>query len=363
MSHDAELLAVFVRFAERASEDFAIGEMLRDLAAAAARMLHVTGAGVAYREGDRISLVYASDAVVSDLERVQETLRQGPCQDALRTGLVAVATNLAAEAERWPEYVTLAQSLGIRAAAAVPLLARGRVWGTLDLYRADSGPFPLEDLDAAALLARVASGYVVLAADRDEARAAHRKSAHEATHDPLTGLPNRVLLHDRLTHALATARRRGSPLAVLFVDLDSFKAINDSFGHEIGDRMLVEAAARLTSVLRGGDTLARLGGDEFVIVCENLTVGAGGVVADDALAAVLGRIKASLARPAVIEGHRISLAASLGVATAAEGINDPDSLLRAADSAMYEAKRASAAATTAVPPNVIDLKQRDARRL
>ena len=117
----------------------------------------------------------------------------------------------------------------------------------------------------------MATSYVVIGADRDAAVALQETMTYRAMHDELTGLPNRALLFDRLSHAMVSARRRKSPLALLFIDLDDFKAINDTLGHVAGDALLVEVAERLTSVLRQDDTLARLSGDEFVIICENLS--------------------------------------------------------------------------------------------
>ncbi|MDP9438087.1 MAG: EAL domain-containing protein [Actinomycetota bacterium] len=173
--------------------------------------------------------------------------------------------------------------------------------------------------------------------DVTERRALEKQLRHQALHDPLTGLPNRTLLLDRLTHALERADRRGRCVAVLFLDLDDFKVVNDSLGHEAGDRMLVGAAERLTTCLRPGDTLARLGGDEYVALLED----------------VRGREEA----PGSQQGWRrrcgnpsrsgreeeVFVSASIGVALGSAGEDrhggSSDDLLRRADMAMYEAKR------------------------
>ncbi|HEX8204876.1 MAG TPA: diguanylate cyclase response regulator [Solirubrobacteraceae bacterium] len=149
--------------------------------------------------------------------------------------------------------------------------------------------------------------------------------AQKALHDPLTGLPNRALLSDRLRLALSRLRRTQTCLAVLFLDLDGFKAINDTFGHAAGDQFLVEVADRLRGVLRGGDTAARLGGDEFVVLCEDV---AGIEEARGIAARVVDEVPGAV---------------SVGVAIASDGTEEPDALVRAADAAMYVAKRAGGA--------------------
>jgi diguanylate cyclase (GGDEF)-like protein len=145
--------------------------------------------------------------------------------------------------------------------------------------------------------------------------------ARRALHDPLTGLPNRTLFSDRLRLALSRLQRTQTCLAVLFLDLDGFKGVNDSLGHAAGDQFLQEVAHRLRGVLRGGDTAARLGGDEFVVLCEDVAgVGEARGIADRIVREVPGSV-------------------SVGVALAIDGSEDPEALVRAADAAMYVSKR------------------------
>ncbi len=154
----------------------------------------------------------------------------------------------------------------------------------------------------------------------------------QAGHDALTGLPNRVLLADRFDRALEKARRSGTQLVVCMLDLDKFKPVNDTYGHAVGDVLLVELAARLTHELRTVDTLTRLGGDEFVILLEDL--------ADSVdLNTLLARILQTLADPFEINGHHIGITASLGLTVFPQDDSDPDTLLRHADQAMYVAKQ------------------------
>ncbi|KAA1424332.1 putative bifunctional diguanylate cyclase/phosphodiesterase [Nocardioides antri] len=158
---------------------------------------------------------------------------------------------------------------------------------------------------------------------------------HVARHDPLTDLPNRGILLDRLTHAQQLARRRGSSVALLFIDLDGFKPVNDRYGHAAGDTVLVELAGRLRSCVREADTVARLGGDEFAVLFED---------ADDAaVEQVWERVLAAVRDGVFVSGQRVRLSASAGIAWNAP-TDDAEGLLRKADLAMYEAKARGKAA-------------------
>lgn len=176
------------------------------------------------------------------------------------------------------------------------------------------------------------TGWIATIDDITDRRRVESQLAHQATHDPLTGLPNRALLDDRLEQACARHRRDGAALAVLFVDLDGFKAVNDERGHRVGDRLLQEVARRLQTVLRAGDTAARVGGDEFVAVCED-------VPADEA-ALVAARIEDAISVPFLIEGRPCEVGASVGIACESAGTAVPEELLMAADQDMYRTKRA-----------------------
>ena len=153
---------------------------------------------------------------------------------------------------------------------------------------------------------------------------------HQAFHDPLTGLPNRALLHDRLDHALGQSRRSTGTVVLCFCDLDGFKAVNDTLGHLAGDELLILISERLTSVMRSGDTVARLGGDEFAVVLDNVTD-------TGAVGEVVNRIVAAVRQPARVCGEDVLVSVSVGVAFAEPG-TDTERLLSEADSAMYEAK-------------------------
>jgi diguanylate cyclase (GGDEF)-like protein len=164
-----------------------------------------------------------------------------------------------------------------------------------------------------------------------ERRNAEAKLQHQALNDELTGLPNRRLLRDRLAQTMAAAKRQGSLGAMLYIDLDDFKLVNDSLGHSIGDILLSQVATRLRSRIRASDTLARLGGDEFTIVMAR-------VAGREEAGRVAQQLLDILAAPFLIEDHKITISASVGVSIFPEDAEDPAVLFQQADSAMYAAK-------------------------
>jgi diguanylate cyclase (GGDEF)-like protein len=167
--------------------------------------------------------------------------------------------------------------------------------------------------------------------------AAERKSlemqmAHKAMHDALTELPNRSLFQDRLKHAVMRAKRHQSLLGVMFLDLDGFKPINDSLGHDVGDLLLKALARRLQEGLRASDTAARFGGDEFMVLCED--------VADEQhVISIAERLQGAIAEPFMIAGHELTVSSSMGIVVTSGHDETADSLIQNADAAMYRAKR------------------------
>ncbi|HYY87911.1 MAG TPA: EAL domain-containing protein [Chloroflexota bacterium] len=180
--------------------------------------------------------------------------------------------------------------------------------------------------------------------DISERKAFESELRHQAFYDGLTGLPNRTRLLDLLEQALRRAHRQRQPVAVLFLDLDNFKVVNDSLGHKAGDLLLGHVARRLESALRGSDTAARLGGDEFILLLEGLN-GPG-----DARA-VADRVAQVLRAPFLVEGREVFVTASMGIALSRDG-EDPESLVRTADLAMYQAKSSGKAGYAVFEPQM-----------
>jgi diguanylate cyclase (GGDEF)-like protein/PAS domain S-box-containing protein len=200
---------------------------------------------------------------------------------------------------------------------------------TLEGRRRDGSTFPME-VSASVMQRGDTRKYVAIVRDVSERVRLQQALEHQAFHDDLTGLANRALLRDRLDHALARARRVASTVVVMFADLDGFKMINDTLGHETGDLLLVEVADRIRLGVRDGDTAARLGGDEFAILLDDSS-------RDDARATA-HRILDSLREPFVVEGRQIFVRASIGLADNYDDALDADELLCRADIAMYAAK-------------------------
>jgi len=175
------------------------------------------------------------------------------------------------------------------------------------------------------------SHHIAVVSDISERKAAEEHMVYIAQHDFLTDLPNRLMLHDRLTQAIAHAGREQRKVAVMFLDLDRFKAVNDTLGHLVGDKLLKIVAARISSVARVSDTVSRLGGDEFAILLpyiENM----------DDIATIAVKLLTSVANPCVIDGNEIEVTTSIGISVFPEDGSDSESLIAHADAAMYQAK-------------------------
>jgi diguanylate cyclase (GGDEF)-like protein/PAS domain S-box-containing protein len=195
---------------------------------------------------------------------------------------------------------------------------------------------PLHDLSGTVV------GLLGITREINELKRAEMTLEHLATHDTLTGLPNRYLMFDRLNQLLVRAARYGLSFAILFIDLDGFKRINDSRGHDVGDLVLRGVAERLTRNLRAADTVARIGGDEFVVLLESLRAG------PDAIA-LADKIRSTVGMPFALPGGDAAVTVSIGIGQYPDDGRDAEELLKAADVAMYRAKRRRAAAAPPGP--------------
>ena len=316
--------------------DFPIQSILNHLVLRIVNVLPITAAGVTLiSPGSDPRYVAASSPSALRFEQLQTALGEGPCIAAYQTGEAVTVPDLRVE-DRFPRFAPRALAAGLVAVFTFPLRKGDTQLGALDLYRDAPGPLDPGTLTAAQTLADVAAAYLLNAQARAALEASSGRAREMSLHDALTGLPNRTLLLERISHALQRRRRSSGVLALLFADLDQFKLINDMHGHRIGDKLLVAVARRLTQQLRPGDTLARFSGDEFVILCEDAAT-------ESEVSGIAARIGAAIAKPFVISGTEVGTSASIGVALASDDADLPEQLLHNADMAMYQAKRSGGA--------------------
>jgi diguanylate cyclase (GGDEF)-like protein len=330
-----DLSDVLSEFARTMVTDFPIQAILDRLARRIVEIMPVTAAGVKLiSPGLDPRYVAASNDSALRFEMLQTELGEGPCLAAYHHGEAIAVPDLRNE-ERFPTFSPRALDAGLAAVFAFPLHHGDSQLGALDLYRDTPGALSPEVMGTAQTLADVAAAYLLNAQARADLQDSSDRSREAALHDALTGLPNRVLMLERLEHAFTRGRRSGTTSAVFFVDLDHFKEVNDAYGHNVGDELLVAVAERLAGVLRPGDTLARMSGDEFVILCEDLT--------DPSHAdAIVARTDAALALPFVLADTELRITGSIGLASTGSGADAAEQLLPDADIAMYRAKHQSA---------------------
>jgi diguanylate cyclase (GGDEF)-like protein len=275
--------------------------------------------------------VAASDESALRFEKLQTELGEGPCLVAYRSGSPVLVPDLHLD-ERFPRFAAAAEGAGLHAVFAFPLLHHSGRFGALDLYRSSPGPLSEQAVEAAGTLANVAAVYLINAQARDDA-ANHAEYVNRmVNHDELTGLPNMRLLSERIEHANQRVQRSHAPAAMLFIDLDRFKQVNDTHGHDMGDRLLQAIAVRLPRLVRPSDTVARIHGDEFVILCEDLHDRAD-------LDLIVQRIRLSFERPFRLGDVQVSITASIGVAFVEGGGQVTQALVTLADKAMYAERR------------------------
>ncbi len=267
----------------------------------------------------------------ADEDQVFQSFRDETHRTPLRRGTGLPGRVLASGRACWVNDVTVddnfpraaaAEAAGLHAAFAFPVQVGMTTAAVLEF-------FATEPLEADEALCDVMEQIGVQLGRVLEREQAHERLSHHALHDPLTGLPNRTLLLDRVE--LALAQRGHRRLAVLFVDLDRFKMVNDSLGHHVGDKLLCQFALRLRALLRPGDTVARLGGDEFVVLAESVTN-------EQDAEGLAERIAGTLTSPFDVDGQEVYVTASIGISMSGNEGDTSHALLRDADAAMYRAK-------------------------
>jgi diguanylate cyclase (GGDEF)-like protein/PAS domain S-box-containing protein len=287
------------------------------------------------------------DALIAEKERAVVTLNcigdAVACTDI--DGRITFLNTAAQAMTGWPDQEAVGRPMAdvfpiIDAVTGADLTAPG--WAVADsrnhlppdavLVRRDGMRIPVEDSIAPIHdHAGLRTGAVFVLRDATRTRAMTAQIIHAAQHDFLTGLPNRILLNDRITQAIAFAVRHEIQIAVLFLDLDGFKHINDSLGHAVGDQLLQSVAERLVGGVRASDTVSRQGGDEFVILLSDMKEPEGAVVSAT-------RLLAAVARPHSIAGHDLHVTASIGISVYPDDGLDAETLIKNADTAMYQAK-------------------------
>ena len=327
-----ELADVLSEFARTMVTDFPIQRILDHLVRRIVDVMPITAAGVTLiTPGLQPRYVAASNQAALRYEKLQTELGEGPCLEAYLTGDAIVVSDLSVE-DRFAEFTPRAMEAGLSAVFALPLRHGDLRLGALDLYRGLAGPLSAEAMVGAQTLADVAAAYLINAQARADLTDSSEQARVAALHDALTGLPNRPLILQLIEHALRASRRSHTLSAVMFIDLDRFKEVNDTHGHQVGDQLLIAVAERLTRLVRPGDTVGRLSGDEFVILCEGLP----NASSVDSLAV---RLDAELARPFDLSGVEVQTSASVGVAFTGQCADSPEDLLLDADVAMYQCKR------------------------
>jgi len=310
-------------FGQRALGGDPVGKLMQDAVSTLERVLGVDIAGVMELDADRnVLLIRAQVGLPKGAEKIEPPAGRGSQAGyTLESDHPVIVEDWSKETRfAKPEPLRLA---GTSSGVTVVIKVRGRPFAILGMQSLKPRRFGRDDVN---FLQAIANALASAIERRNEAEEAH----HRALHDPLTGLPNRALFEDRLGRALAEQERRGSSVAVVFFDVDHFKLVNDSLGHEAGDELLKAIAPRLKAALRPGDTVARFGGDEFGVLLEDVS-------SERSATRVAERIAAALAPPFVVWEREHFVTASAGIAVG--GVAElPATLIRDADAAMYRAK-------------------------
>ena len=301
-----------------------LGAVMALVAERACALTGAAGAAVELAEGD--DMVYRATAGTMQphlgLHLARANSLSGQCVREAQP-LYAADTETDARVDR-----AACRRIGVRSMGVVPLLHDGHAVGVLKVVAATPDAFSAGDINVLGLMSDLIGAAMFHAARHESSELFLR-----ATHDALTGLPNRALFYDRLRQSLQRAQRSGERVAVLYLDMDGLKQINDALGHRAGDSAIRECAQRLRGVARLSDTVARLGGDEFGLLFAPTADRAG-------VEAQIARVESVLREPLEFEQRLLPLGASVGAALFPDDALEPDRLVEHADHAMYAAKRA-----------------------
>jgi diguanylate cyclase (GGDEF)-like protein/PAS domain S-box-containing protein len=311
------------RLGEHALEGATTLELCEEAVSTAARLVGVEIAAVIDLVPDRDAFAFRAALGLSE-EAIRTPVPAGTSSQAGYT--ILKGTNVIVpdwEHERRFACSPILVDHGVRSGLTVMIEGRRAPFGVLGVHSVNPRDYERGDLDFVQALANVLGDAFERQLTEDDIR-------HRALHDPLTGLPNRVLFMDRLEHAIERLRRQKSPTAVLLLDVDRFKLVNDSLGHQIGDELLAAAAPRIKQAIRSSDSIARFGGDEFGILLEE-------IAGEQEAIEMAQRIASVFTRPFVLDGNEHFVTTSIGIALA-EGGELAEDLVRDADAAMHRAK-------------------------
>lgn len=325
----AETSEARVRALQDAATIFGVGTAEETLAQTLADTLRIAVAATSSAVmmvdgGGPLTLAAGSNPLMAEFP--PEAAR--PSTKAFESAKTVVISSIEDAWTEFPEVAAAMLANGVESLIVTPLLAEEVPLGVVACFFDHTRDFDTATIDLQLALARQAAQAI------SRVRL-QRQLEMLAMHDPLTGLGNRALLHEQVSQAITAGTRDGIPIAVMFLDLDGFKSVNDQLGHSAGDAVLQEVAVRLQSAVRGGDAVGRYGGDEFVAICEGVDPHAAGEIAD--------RIRDVIRAPFGDVPERFPITASVGVALCNPSENvtpTPETLLDSADAAMYRAKKA-----------------------
>ncbi|MGE5235329.1 MAG: putative bifunctional diguanylate cyclase/phosphodiesterase [Acidobacteriota bacterium] len=306
-------------------------EVLDTIVTSALELLDGHDGSIMLARGDELRTVAASGA--SQARGATTRVGQGVAGRVATSREPLLITGILTGAAKSSPYEPAEGAVRPVSSMSVPLTHRDELLGVLNINARPDRVYNEYDLRALGLFGEHAAGAIANAQLHEEQKLLASQSLYQAMHDTLTNLPNRGLFLDRVEHSLSRRRAGGHLIALLFLDLDDFKIVNDSFGHAAGDEVLVAFSQRLRGALRTGDTVARFGGDEFAVLVEDV-----GSLADARLAAE--RVAAALQDPFPVAGQQVRIQASIGVAVESIAGNTAEDLVRNADTAEHAAKEA-----------------------